>query len=82
MSKGFTFPLTDVLAGEIGPRSIDAEWQALLARPDAPPLPPEPAVGAGRLVRASLDRLLMRTRAEPPLLPAALNPGQITREGG
>jgi len=55
-------------------RQIDEEWQAMLRRPDAPPLPPaEPTVGLGtRLnaaVRAFLDPLLL----ERPLRPERLD---------
>jgi len=36
-------------------RQIDEEWQALLRRPDAPPLPPEePTVGLGTRLNAAV----------------------------
>jgi hypothetical protein len=73
MSKGFTVPLADLLAGDIGKRSIEAEWQALCARPDATPLPAEPARLARRFVPGLLFRLLTRASGSPPSARASVH---------
>jgi hypothetical protein len=76
MPKGFTVPLMDVLAGDIGQRSIDGEWHALLARPDVPPLPPEPVLVARRSVPSLLIRLL--TRSAGAQAPHLTSPHHLT----
>jgi broad specificity phosphatase PhoE len=50
-------------------RRRDEEWQAMLRRPDAPPLPPEePAIDVGARLAATIRGWMQRLPAEaiPP----------------
>jgi hypothetical protein len=56
------------LIGEDRTRQVDEDWQAMLRRPDAPPLPPEePTVGLGTRLSAAVRAFVDPLSLERPL---------------